>query len=318
MTESPDSLDVSVIMPAYEAGKTIERALLSIAAQTQRPKEVIVVDDGSADDTVEIVRSLRHRMRGVELRLYRQPHLGPGAARNRGLAASRGQYVAFLDSDDLWLPEKLERSLKALRSGGCDMVAHNIIEVSEQGERVIDCRSRWLKNPDDPLRTLFVRGYVSSSTVVARRDLVLAAGGFDPSLGSGQDYDLWLTILAQSRRFLVFNDALLRYHLFEGSITSRVDERLACNIAILRHHVHDLRRNPGPLVRPVVLRSLAIHLEAVRGHAARRRYRRALFSALRTPVTILSGLVALKTAPYQRANFMEEVTPLEAVPWLSS
>lgn len=304
---SSENLDVSVIMPAFQASRTIESALLSIAAQTQRPREVIVIDDGSSDGTLDIVRAARAGMRDIDLQLYTQPHLGPGAARNRGLAAARGRYVAFLDADDLWLPEKLQRSVNALESNDCGMVAHNIVEVSAAGERVVDCRQRWLANPMDPLRTLFVRGYVSSSTVVVRRELILAAGGFDPSLGSGQDYDLWLAILAESCRFLIFGDALLRYHLSEGGITSRVDQRLTCNLTIMRNHIGNLRRTPGPVVTPVVLRTLAIHLEAARGHWARGRYGRATTSILRAPLVLLSCLAALGAPPYRRPNFVEGV-----------
>ena len=95
-------------MPAYNAERTIVRTLDSIAGQTVKPKEVIIVDDGSTDKTAENAETMRPRMNGVDLIIIRQEHKGAGAARNRALQEAGSDYVAFLDADDEWLPEKLE------------------------------------------------------------------------------------------------------------------------------------------------------------------------------------------------------------------
>src|SRR4051812_39564820 len=130
-----DLADVSVVMPAYQAATTLRRALLSIARQTLEPREVIVVDDGSTDKTFESATGCAGDMQGIELRVLRQANLGPGAARNRAIAESRGRYLAFLDADDEWLPTKLERSLAMIGSGDYVMVAHDIIEITSRGEK---------------------------------------------------------------------------------------------------------------------------------------------------------------------------------------
>jgi len=306
------AIDASVVMPAYQSAATIARALRSIARQTLKPREVIVVDDGSSDGTLDAARAVRAELAGIKLRLFRQDNLGAGAARNRAIAAARGEWLTFLDADDEWLPDKLNRSFDVLKTSGCAMVAHDIIEITAAGERRIDCRSRWLANPDDPLRTLYMRGYISSSTVVVRRATVLDVGGFNPGLRSAQDYDLWLSLLGRvGSSFILFGDALLRYYLFEGGITSRVDERHRCNLVVLRDHVADLQRVPGPVFGPVMMRTAIIALEAFRGHRARRSRAGMARSIVRLPADLACSLAAIITARPPRPNFLAEFNPGE-------
>ncbi len=308
--------DVSVVMPAYNAAATVERALASIAAQSVKPKEVIVVDDGSADDTVARVAAMAGRMNGVSLRLFRQRNLGAGAARNRAVAVATGHWLAFLDSDDEWLPAKLERSLAVSEAGDLIMSSHNLFNVSPAGETLNDSRARWLRNPDDPYRTLFLRGFISSSTVLVRRDAVVAAGGFDVTLRSAQDYELWLAVLAKAgKRFETFADPLLRYTLAPDGITSRIDRKVACSLAILRRHMGVLKQLPGPVLAPVLLRLLIIHYEAVQGYRARGETLAALGQVLRLPLRAAEMLLRLPVATGERPDFLAQLEPqAEEVP----
>ncbi|MDO8607364.1 MAG: glycosyltransferase family A protein [Phaeospirillum sp.] len=302
--------DVSVIMPACNAGRTVGRALASIAAQTVTPKEVIVVDDGSDDDTVERVAAMAGCMNGVSLRLFRQANMGAGAARNRAISVATGHWLAFLDSDDQWLPAKLERSLAVSEAGDLIMSSHNLFNVGPAGEALNDSRARWLRNPDDPYRTLFLRGFISSSTVLVRRDAVLAVGGFDPHLRSAQDYELWLAVLARAgRRFETFADPLLRYTLAPEGITSRIDRKVACSLAILRRHMGVLKRLPGPVLIPVLLRCLIIHYEAVQGHRARGETLAALGQLLLLPLRMTEMLLRLPFATGGRPDFLAQLAP---------
>ena len=104
---------VSVVIPAYRAAKTIERAIGSAMAQTLCPMEIIVVDDGSDDDTADIATDLLSGAVHVKFQVLVQGNIGAGAARNRGISVATADYVAFLDADDEWLPEKLERAWNA-------------------------------------------------------------------------------------------------------------------------------------------------------------------------------------------------------------
>ncbi|CAA7620910.1 glycosyltransferase [Magnetospirillum sp. SS-4] len=310
-----DLADVSVVMPAFNAAATVERALASIAAQTLRPREVIVVDDGSTDDTVARVRSMMGHMNGIRLRLFTQRNAGAGAARNRAVAEAAGGWLAFLDSDDEWLPAKLERSLRVSQDGGLIMSSHNLFNVAPDGtETLNDSRARWLRDPSDPYRTLFLRGFISSSTVLVRRDAVVAVGGFDDTLRSAQDYELWLAVLAGAgRRFETFADPLLRYTLAPEGITSRIDRKVACSLAILHRHMGILKRLPGPVLVPVLLRALIIHYEAVQGYRVRGEWAGVVRQLALCPLRLAEMLIRLPFADGDRPDFLARLKPAEEV-----
>lgn len=311
----PEFADVSVITPAYNNAATVARALASIAAQTVPPREVIVVDDGSIDDTAEVVRAMVPRMNGVRLRLFRQQNNGAGAARNQALAAASGTWLAFLDADDEWLPIKLERSLAMVESGLYDMIAHDVVVIDGGEERVVDCFSRWRTNPSDPFRSLFQRGFISSSTVLLRRSVAVAVGGFDPDLRSAQDYELWLAVLAKiGARFQVFPESLLRYYVAPQGITSHIDRKVRCSIAILLRHMGNLKSLPGPVLKPLFMRLAAIHLEAIRGHRQQGAVGKAAGCLVSLPFTCLRVLAALPVACYQRPNFLAALPVAEELP----
>ncbi len=304
--------DVSVVMPAYNNAATIARALASIAAQTVKPREVIVVDDGSADNTLAVAAA--QPMAGIRLRLFRQANSGAGAARNRAIAAASGTWLAFLDADDEWLPAKLERSLAVTEGGDLVMSSHNLFAVTPEGEHMIDSRARWRSDPADPYRTLFLRGYISSSTVLVRRDAVVAVGGFDAGLRSAQDYELWLAVLAAAGdRFETFADPLLRYTIDPAGITGRIDRKVACSLAILDRHMGVLKRRPGPVLKPLLLRLLIVHVEAVRGHLARGDRLAALRQGLMLPLRLVCALARLPSADGARPDFLAQLVPAEEV-----
>lgn len=270
--------EVSVIVPAWRAAGTIGRALASVAAQTRRPAQVVVCDDGSEDATFAAAQAWSDRLavRGIALVVLRQPNLGAGAARNRCLEAATGEFVAFLDADDEWLPTKLERSLAQLTADR-GFVGHDMLV----GEQRMDC-ARHFRAARDPFAALFVRGFVATSTVVARLSAVREAGCFDPGLRSGQDYDLWLGIAAR-HRFAIFPEALTRYHVTPGSITSNTAKRRQCNMTILCRHLPTLRR---PLV-PALKRLAVIHAESLAVHRARGEWGRALAVLAELPANAL-------------------------------
>lgn len=262
---TPLLADVSVVMPAFNNETTLGRALASIAAQTLPPKEVIVVDDGSVDGTAAVAAQWRDRLNGARLYLFRQQNMGAGAARNRALKAATAEWIAFLDADDEWLPWKLERSLAEMGARGLTMSSHNLYGVSPAETRIIDSKARFLRDPAKPFLSLFLRGFISSSTVVVRRADVLRVGGFDPTLRSAQDYELWLALLARPEtRFATFADPLLRYTLAEDGITSRVDRKVACSLDIVRRHMGHLQGWRAWF--HLALRVAIIHKEAIDAH----------------------------------------------------
>jgi len=231
----PRSSDVTVVVPAYQAESFLPATLATVAQQTALPFELIVVDDGSTDDTCNITEIFALAHPELRMRLLREPHRGPGAARNAGVRAARSDWIAFLDSDDLWHPSKLESMLTAMRAHpDANIYCHNeAIRSLDGSQQVTDYGARI--HYGLPLaRQLFRNNCFSTSAVVCRRELVLRCGGFDETLSSAQDYDLWLRMSPDLvPRFVP--EVLGTYVLREGNIsTSRYWRRLL-NILRVKH-----------------------------------------------------------------------------------
>lgn len=193
MTLTTESPVVSVIIPAFNAAWCVERAIESVLAQTFSDFELIVVDDGSTDDTREILN-----LYSSHLTVVSQPNGGMSSARNAGIRAARGRYLAFLDADDRWLPSKLERQV-ALLDQHPDLAfcaAHAILE-DPGGVRVGDWKGK--SGAPCSVRDVFehhaaVAG--GASAVLAHRKLVVELAGFDETLTGAEDTDLWIRLAA--------------------------------------------------------------------------------------------------------------------------
>jgi glycosyltransferase involved in cell wall biosynthesis len=166
----------------------VVEAVESVFEQTFKDFELIVVDDGSTDDTASILANL-----GTGLRLFRQEHRGVSAARNRGLAEAGGELIAFLDSDDLWLPEKLAVQVSYLRTFPRAALCHTEEIWLRRGQRV-NPRRRHAKASGKAFVKLLRESLISPSAVVIRRSVLERAGGFDESLPACEDYALWLKL----------------------------------------------------------------------------------------------------------------------------
>lgn len=192
---TPPTPLVSVIIPAWNSADTLARCLDSVFAQTWSRREIVVVDDGSTDATPDVLAAYGDRLRAI-----RQANAGPSAARNRGLREARGAYVAFLDADDHWLPEKLQRQVTLLEArpdiGFCS-TATTVVDADAAFLRDWPCR----QGNAPLLETLFMHSAAvsgSTSGVLARRELLQAAAGFDENLRGFEDPDLWIRLAAVS------------------------------------------------------------------------------------------------------------------------
>lgn len=185
--------EVSVIIPTYNRRAMLLEAIDSVLAQSTPAFELIVIDDGSTDGTSEN-EHLRRLAETIRIRIDRIEHRGPAAARNRGVAIARAPLIAFLDSDDLWSPTKLERQLAFMRDNpGCAISQTNEIWI-RNGRRVNPGLRHRKRAGDifiDSLRTCLI----AMSSVMIRTDLFRSSGGFDEHMTAAEDYDLWLRIL---------------------------------------------------------------------------------------------------------------------------
>ncbi len=284
------SQTVSVIIPAWRSAATIGRALRSVAAQTVKPLEVIVIDDGSDDGSFEAAEACREMMNGIHLVVIRQDNKGAGAARNAGVRAAKGEWLAFLDADDEWLPNKLERSLA--HAEGASLIAHDYIEVKGGHETPMDC-TRHFRAAEDPFAALMLRGFIPSITVLARRADVLAVGGFEESLPAAQDYDLWLKLLSlPDVRLAMFPEALARYYVSGTGITSQVEQRRRCSMRVLMRHLEQLSSRPNSLVS-AWRRVLIIHYEALAAHRAKGNALSLLPGLIWLPLDLMRPMTAL-------------------------
>jgi glycosyltransferase involved in cell wall biosynthesis len=215
---------VSVVMPAYNARTLVAQALGSVLDQGAAVREVIVVDDGSTDGTPALVRNFDPRVHLIE-----QQNAGPAAARNRGLAAASGEYLAFCDADDLWLPGKLDAQLAHLsRHPDLKMVYGRISYWYEDENGAYSDLSAQEVTPSDREIDGEVSGYIYPEllldsaihiiTSLIHRSVYERVGGFDETLRTGEDYDFWLRV---SRHFEMhkLSRYLARYRLHRQSTT---------------------------------------------------------------------------------------------------
>lgn len=182
---------VSIVLPVYNGETTIAGTLRSIFAQTFSSFELLVIDDGSDDRTVDVVAGFQGDRR---LRLIHQANAGQANARNRGIAEARGEWVAFIDADDWWLPQKLELQLAALEAEPEAAWAYCWTELVDDrgrptGDRVTSPFFGQIAQP------LLVTDFIASgSNPLVRRSALAEVGGFDPALVPSEDWDLWLRL----------------------------------------------------------------------------------------------------------------------------
>ncbi len=206
---------IAVVIPAFNASRFLAVTLDSLRLQTLQPTEVIVVDDGSTDDTVAIARRMGARV-------FSQEQRGPGAARNRGIAEATSTWIALCDADDWFAPNKLERQLQAVKQLGAQCIATDAWVV--EGDKVVRCKnSRRVVPSAITLDSLLRSNSVICSTVLARRDAIDQAGMFDedPELVATEDYDLWLR-MASREPIAYLDEPLTFYRVHAGSLGANI------------------------------------------------------------------------------------------------
>ncbi|WP_448243613.1 glycosyltransferase family 2 protein [Pseudoxanthomonas mexicana] len=207
---------VSILIPTYNRARYLRECVLSMLSQTVLPLEIIIVDDGSTDDT----RDVAHSFRDVRVRYIQQENAGKCVALNRALLLARGDYIWLFDDDDVALPDSLEKRLKRLEENrDCAFVGgwHIYGRDGPHGEIVVD-RARKAKACRQPasLYRLLVDCYFSLSSVLARRECYERIGGFDNSLTSSEDYDV-LIRLAREFKFDIVPEPVFIVRIHEGT-----------------------------------------------------------------------------------------------------
>jgi glycosyltransferase involved in cell wall biosynthesis len=236
---------VAVVIPTYNHASSLKRAIESVQAQTVKGLDVIVIDDGSEDGTADVVQEY------PKSRYVKIAHSGlPAVVRNVGARMTNAAYLAFLDSDDEWLPFKVERQLRELPGSSFGLVCSN---ATLNGVRPYLRTGQ--KHTGQVLKDLIGDNFVVTSSVLVRRDLFEQAGGFceDPRLRGIEDYDLWLRIAALTD-FQYIDEELLLYRHSETSL-SRTRSMLSHwqGMEFIFSRVHDNGRLTAILNRQIAV-----------------------------------------------------------------
>jgi glycosyltransferase involved in cell wall biosynthesis len=253
-------LDVAVIIAAFNAGRFVDQALASVAAQTRAPAAVVVADDGSQDDTVERARSWRDHLPVQVLSLER--NLGPGPARHQAILATDTAMLAMLDADDLWLPDHLETMAEACARTHGLVTAWELAWMPGHGIDSDRRRTRQAPLPDQPedqLSALLQRNYVNFGFFP--RALYERAGGFRDFL-VGEDWDLWIRMLRAGGKITRASHPTALHRVRPGSLSADLERTAEYGITVLRTAVAEAR---SPQERAAAERGL-------RGLTARKRY----------------------------------------------
>lgn len=248
---------IAVILPVYNRRATVSQSIESVLAQTFSDFQLIIIDDGSVDGTDEVIRPY---LANPKIRYHRQPNSGrPSLARNTGIALASSPWLAFIDSDDLWLPTKLERQMALVQEAAdagmpLDMVLGDY-EVVTNGQlsspsffadyqvwqllrRVTElgCKHGFVFSRDGLLQALYRKGFAATQAVLVKRSVVEDCGRFDPELTFAEDNDLWMKVAERGRVGCV-HGPVHRYIIHGENITSvKVDRYFTDTIRVLLSH----------------------------------------------------------------------------------
>lgn len=263
---------VSVIMPTFNRASFLAESIGSIWAQTRPVLELIVVDDGSTDDTPRVLAELTAQASVANrvLRVLPQANQGPAAARCLGLHAATGTCVALLDSDDFWEPEHLSRSLSALESTPGAGLVHGPARIMDgKGALTGEVWARPEYRGDVHAR-LLIRNGVNASSVVALRQVLLDAGGWDPAMPCLENWEFWIRV-SRACAFAWVEDPMLRYRVHSGNLIKHLDKQRKAYARLLEKHLQPDGEAAVPL--PLRRRALArYHSAFADAHVGRQEY----------------------------------------------
>lgn len=205
---------ISIIIPTYNSSTCIIDALISVANQTYKKFEIIVIDDGSTDNTEEVVRAFQFPIFYLKV-----PNGGAAKARNLGIERARGDFVAFLDADDLWYPKKLEKQIKAfVENPDLMMVFTENLYFDKIAIRSSPFSKKKRLMEGDIVKNIFLHSYVVTSTVMIRKSVFNTVGYFEESLNVAEDDNLWLRIALKCKIDLI-DESLVCYRITENSLS---------------------------------------------------------------------------------------------------
>lgn len=290
--DNGNPIAVSVVIATYNMGQFIEQAIDSVLAQIDFEPEIIVVDDGSTDGTADLLRRYDHNER---VKIILQENLGQPKAKNSGILAARGKFIAFCDADDYWQPNKLALQLPIMTDESVGVVYSSTLQLfpdgtMRTGPTVNMSRGRVLNE-------LFQSNFIPFGTAVVRRECFETCGIFDESRQMGIDWELWLRI-AQTWAFEYVDEPTYVYRIWPGQMSNNWRERYTSTLETMQRFLQD---NPGLLSENVVAAAYAdTHVNHARQHLEHTEYLAAIQliaeAIKRKPFFVPAWKLLLKTA----------------------
>ena len=283
---------ISVVMPCYNSMEYLENTLKHIYEQTVLPYEIIIVDDGSSDGTQAFLRHEQEKFPLGFIKVFEQKNCGPGAARNVGIKNASGTWIAFLDSDDIWREQRIQRAIETIKQNtDAIMISSDICEKYENGsERELKLHER-ISKEESIFVQLYKGNFISTSSVCAKKDVIERVGLFNEELRSAQDYDLWLR-LSREGSLIVIPEIFEEYSIHSGSISQNSRLRYECLLKIYKKYAYFLKKECS-IHRAVLLaeRQIAIiHYSLFRNMFSRKKYWEAFKVCLKWPLEAVKVL----------------------------
>ncbi|MBE9168995.1 glycosyltransferase [Pleurocapsales cyanobacterium LEGE 06147] len=224
---------ISVIIPAYNAERTIIETIQSVQQQTFQDFEIIVINDGSQDKTLELVRSIQDNC----TKIFSYENGGLPVARNRGISRATGDYISFIDADDLWTKDKLEKQLLALQQNPEAGVAYSwivcMVESLDNPDNISFVPGKKATFTGNIYSELLLENFIGNgSNILARREAIESVGEFEPTLKSCEDWDYYLR-LAAKWHFILVPEAQILYRKTPGTMTSQASIMEAAGMLVL-------------------------------------------------------------------------------------
>ncbi|WP_414622130.1 glycosyltransferase [Calothrix sp. CCY 0018] len=220
-------MSISVIVPVFNGEKTIEETINSILNQTFQNIEIIIINDGSTDATLETIKNISDS----RIKVFSYPNAGLSASRNRGIDRAKGEYISFIDADDLWTPDKLELQWQALQSNQEAAVAYSWTDYIDESSKFIKSGRR-IKANGDVFSKLLITNFIENGSNPLICKKALEIGSFDESLPAAEDKDMWLR-LAANYEFVCVEKPQILYRISTTSMSTNLKRQEAASLKVI-------------------------------------------------------------------------------------
>ncbi|MFB2882319.1 glycosyltransferase [Floridanema aerugineum] len=219
---------ISVIIPVYNGEKTIQQTIESVINQTFTDFEIIIINDGSKDSTLDIISTIQD----PRIKVFSYANAGLSASRNRGLSLASGEFISFLDADDCWTPDKLQAQLEALQANPEAAVAYSWTDYIDEYGQVLRSGTR-ISVSGNVYEKLLVRNFLENgSNALIRRQALTEVGNFDESLTAAEDWDMYVR-LASRYHFVVVRSPQILYRVSTSSMSTNVAKQEAASLQVI-------------------------------------------------------------------------------------